>query len=314
MRSKRECLGVLVVSLAVLFMASRSSVAQRRRAARSPYQPDRVEVYKKVGEVELKMHIFLPPGHKADQRRAAVVFFFGGGWRGGSPQQFFPQCYYLSRRGMVAMAAEYRVYSRHKAKVVDCVADAKSAIRWVRRNAERLGVDPDRIAAGGGSAGGHLAAAVGTLPEFDEPTEDRSVSSQPNAMILFNPALDLRPEGFRETFTERRYQELRSRMGAEPEKLSPVCHVRPGLPPCIIFHGQNDTTVPFRQAEEFAKKMKEAGNRCELVGYPGERHGFFNYGRKGNRAFLSTLEKADRFLTSLGFLQGEPTVQQVFAK
>ena len=97
---------------------------------------------------------------------------------------------------MVAMAAEYRVYSRHKARVVDCVADAKSAIRWVRKNADRLGIDPDRIASGGGSAGGHLAAAVGTLEEFDEPDEDSSISSCPNAMLLFNPALDLTAEGF----------------------------------------------------------------------------------------------------------------------
>lgn len=279
---------------------------------RTRFRPDETLVYKRVGDVELKVHVFRPKAEESREPRPAVVFFFGGGWRGGTPAQFYPQCYYFARRGMVAMAAEYRVYSRHRAKVVDCVADARSAVRWIRKNAARLGVLPDRIVAGGGSAGGHLAAAVATLPDFDDPTDDLSISPVPNALILFNPALDLRPKGFRERFDERRYAQLKARLGASPDQLSPLCHVRPGLPPCIIFHGKADATVPYRQPEEFCKKMREAGNRCELVGYEGAGHGFFNYGRNGNRYFLDTLRKADRFLSSLGFLEGPPDVEEVF--
>lgn len=121
----------------------------------------RKEIYKTVGEVKLPIYIFAPPDHKPTDRRPAIIFFFGGGWTSGTPRQFEPQCRYLASRGMVAMTADYRVFSRHGTLAVKCVEDAKSAIRWVRANASRLGVDPKRIAAGGGSAGGHIAACAG---------------------------------------------------------------------------------------------------------------------------------------------------------
>ena len=149
----------------------------------------RVETYKNVGETQLSLHIFEPPASagSAKTSRPAIVFFFGGGWTSGSPAQFEQHCRHLAARGMVAIAADYRVASRHQAKPVDCVADAKSALRYVRANAARLGVDPRRIAAGGGSAGGHLTAAIATVPGFDAPGEDAKISAVPNALALFNP-------------------------------------------------------------------------------------------------------------------------------
>ena len=143
--------------------------------AAQPYPPKfdgaRAETYKEIGDVKLQLHIF-EPAAGAKTNRPAIVFFFGGGWTGGSPAQFEQHCRYLADRGMVAITADYRVGSRHQVKPTACVADAKSAMRWVRKNAARLGIDPQRVAAGGGSAGGHLAAAVATLPDFDEPGED----------------------------------------------------------------------------------------------------------------------------------------------
>ena len=120
----------------------------------------KVHQYKQVGETKLFLHVYNPDGHKDSDRKPAIVFFFGGGWNGGTPKQFEPHCQYLSQRGMVAITAEYRVKSRNKTTPFECVKDGKSAIRWVRANANKLGVDPSRIAAGGGSAGGHVAAAV----------------------------------------------------------------------------------------------------------------------------------------------------------
>src|SRR6185436_11894787 len=130
--------------------------------------------YKTVGETKLALYVFNPEGHKASDTRPAIVFFFGGGWTSGSPAQFEQQCRYLASRGMVAMTADYRVASRHQVKAAQCVADAKSAIRYVRAHAKELGVDPKRIAAGGGSAGGHIAGCTGTLPGLDEPGEDKA--------------------------------------------------------------------------------------------------------------------------------------------
>jgi acetyl esterase/lipase len=128
----------------------------------------RQETYKQVGEVTLKIDIFEPKQKDSAKKYPAIVFFFGGGWVGGSPGQFYRQCEYLAGRGMIAMSAEYRVKSRHQTTPAECVKDGKSAVRWIRANAARLDIDPDRIAAGGGSAGGHVAAAVATSPQPSE--------------------------------------------------------------------------------------------------------------------------------------------------
>ena len=119
-----------------------------------------VEVYRDIHGVRLNAYVFTPPGHRASDRRPAVLFFFGGGWKGGSPGQFLPQSLHLSQRGMVAIACDYRVLGRHGVLPQDCLRDAKAAVRWARAKAATLGIDPDRIVAGGESAGGHLAAAV----------------------------------------------------------------------------------------------------------------------------------------------------------
>jgi acetyl esterase len=260
----------------------------------------RAEVYKRVGDADLKVHIFEPPG-AAHSNRAAIVFFFGGGWKSGSPKQFREHCRHFAARGMVAMAADYRVNSRHGVKAVSCVTDAKSCIRWVRANAARLGIDPERIVAAGGSAGGHIAAATATLPGFDEPDEPKNVSSAPNALVLFNPALVLAPmEGMPEEALMARLSE--DRMGVDPAKLSPAHYVKPGLPPTIIFHGKADKTVPYATAEAFTSAMKRAGNRCELVGFEGQGHGFFNFSRGASGFYRQTLDGADAFLVTLGFL------------
>jgi len=120
-------------------------------------------VYKTIGEVELKLHIFEPPERDAKELSPAIVFFFGGGWVGGTPKQFYHQCEHFSSRGMVAISAEYRVKNKHGTTPFECVADGKSAIRWVRANVGRLGVNPNKIIAGGGSAGGHVAACTGVI-------------------------------------------------------------------------------------------------------------------------------------------------------
>jgi arylsulfatase A-like enzyme/acetyl esterase/lipase len=260
----------------------------------------RAEVYKQVGNVKLSLYMFEPTsGPKTN--RPAIIFFFGGGWTNGSPVQFEQQCRYLASRGIVAITADYRVGSRQSVKPTACVADAKSAVRWLRQNASRLGIDPQRIAAGGGSAGGHLAAAIATVPGFDEPGEDTSVSAVPNALVLFNPALVLAPlDGLAMAGFEARVGS--ERMGTDPRNISPAHHVQPGVPPTIIFHGRADTTVPFSTAEAFTRRMQQAGNRCELVGYDEQKHGFFNYGRGDGTYYRETLAAMDTFLVSLGYL------------
>ncbi|HSH92942.1 MAG TPA: alpha/beta hydrolase [Roseimicrobium sp.] len=299
-----------VISAVLLGLLISSAVA----ADKYPpvFEGAKSEVYKQVGDTKLQLYIFNPANHNATNRTPAIVFFFGGGWSSGNPKQFEQHCRYLASRGMVAITADYRVASRHGVKAVDCVIDAQDAVRWIRVNAARLGVDPDRLAAGGGSAGGHLAGAVGTLADLTGNKDAKAPGIRPNALVLYNPALVLAPvEG--EGSTGIREPLGKERLGVEAAELSPAHHVSKGNPPTIIFHGKADTTVPYVTAEVFAKRMKAAGNRCELVGYEGKTHGFFNYGRDGNASFLATLKQTDEFLASFGYLKGKPTVDVFFA-
>lgn len=295
---------IFIVTLLLLSATTFESLAQKE-------YPPNIEgakeiVYKEIDGVSLKLWVFNPVKHKAGDKKPAIVFFFGGGWNGGSPTQFVHQSEYLAARGIVSIVADYRVFSRHEVRANKCVSDAKSAIRWVREHAEELGVDPNRIAAGGGSAGGHLAAATATLPMFDEPKENTSVSSKPNALALFNPALLLAPLNGLTQEQNERLKGLEKRFGATPESMSPYHHVVKGLPPTIIFHGTNDKTVAFESTELFAEKMREQGNRCVLVAYKGETHGFFNYGKKSNGPFTDTVNKMDAFFVSLAYLKALP--------
>ena len=149
-----------------------------------PLEGSETAVFKEVGGVQLRLHIFKPDGHRPEDSRAGVVFFFGGGWQGGNPGQFQEHSKHLASLGLVSICAEYRVKGKHGTTPFECVADGKSAVRWVRAHAAELGIDPERIVAGGGSAGGHVAACTGTLREFDENDEDLRVSSRPNALAL----------------------------------------------------------------------------------------------------------------------------------
>lgn len=273
------------------------------------------EVYKKIDDIELSLYIYQPASHPKEELKPAIVFFFGGGWTAGTPKQFAPHCQYLASRGMVAVAADYRVKSRHGVMPEKCVADAKSAVRYLRKHAKRLGIDPNRIAAGGGSAGGHLAAAVATLTEFDEPTEDAKISSKPNALVLFNPALMLAELDGSDVLPAKFEQSVVQKMGLPPEQLSPIHHLSRSMPPTIIFHGKADLAVPFASTQLFHEKMLTLKNSCQLLGYKGQPHGFFNFGRKPSPPipphssyFVETAREMDKFLQSIGYLIGPASI------
>ena len=294
--------------------------------ARNSYPPEfpgsAPVVYKQVGDVDLRMWVFNPADHDVrTDTRPAVVFFFGGGWKAGTPAQFETHCRYLASRGIVAATADYRVATRHGVKANACVEDAKSAVRWLRRNAATLGIDPNRICAGGGSAGGHTACCTALIQGLDAEGEDLSISSVPNALALFNPAVMLTSlEGFGlGGMTEEKFADIANRTGVPAADISPIHHVGPNMPPMIIFHGMSDTTVPFATVSEFRKRMLALGNRCELNGFPEAEHGFFNAPRGNNperrdrmhqwhqRTFL----QLDQFLQSLNWLTDDATVRVV---
>ena len=258
-------------------------------------------VYKKVGTTDLPLYVYSPTDHAPGAKLPAIVFFFGGGWSGGSPGQFEQQCKHLASRGMVAITVEYRVSSRHPVHIEDCIEDAKSAMRWVRGSCAKLGVDPDRIASGGGSAGGHLAACVAVMDEFDAQTDDLKVSAKPNAMVLFNPAMALSPDDrLSKKYLERIDQGARRTKVGKP-KISPLTYASAKQPPCIMFFGTADDLL--EGAQLYQKDSEKSGNSCKVITYEGQGHGFFNYGARGGKHYDLTLAEMDRFLVDLGWLK-----------
>ena len=258
-------------------------------AVAKPRAPDEKLIFKKAEGGDLQLHVYKPQGWDPGDKRPAIVFFFGGGWVGGSPGQFYPHCDHLASKGMVAISAEYRTKKSHKTDPFSCVEDGKSAIRWVREHAAQLGVDPTKIIAGGGSAGGHVAACTGTIKGFE--TGNTEISSLPAAMVLFNPVCDTSPKGYGS-----------NKLGDRWREISPLHHISKKTPPTCIFHGKADTTVPYKNAADFQAAMAKSGTHCELHPYDDAKHGFFNFGRGDGSAYRNTVAQMDSFLATLGYL------------
>lgn len=260
-------------------------------------------VYKQVDGRELILYITKPSDWQATDRRPAILFFHGGSWTKGKPGQFTEHSKYLASRGMVAVQVQYRLLDKAlKDPPTVCVRDAKSAMRWVRSRAGELGVDPDRIASGGGSAGGHLAAFIGMVDGGDDPADDMSVSAKSNAMALFNPVYDNGPGAWGSKRVGDRYHEF-----------SPRHNISRDDPSAIVFFGTEDVATPISTVDAFRLSMNQAGVRCDVVLFQGKEHGFFNHGKHDNRPYYETMLATDVFLTSLGWLEGVPTLTEPLA-
>jgi acetyl esterase len=249
--------------------------------------------YAKTKQADLEIVVHFPPGWKETDKRPGIVFFFGGGWENGTIKAFEPQAQYLASRGMVTARADYRVKSRHKVTPKECVEDARNALRWFRKNAGELGVDPDRIVASGGSAGGHLAACTTLMSASDAKAEDAKGSCKGNALILFNPVLQFGPTMLKKIDNDE----------ALGKALSPTLHRTKDSPPTLLFYGTDDWLI--KQGEQFVQRSKELKHPAELFTAAKQPHGFFNKSPWREK----TLHKADKFLVSLGYLKGEPTIK-----
>ena len=229
----------------------------------------------------------LAPKDSTGPNRPAIIFFFGGGWANGTVEQFAEHARYFAARGRVCILADYRVRTRDNSNPFESVEDARAAIRWVREHAAELRIDPKKIIAAGGSAGGHLAAAAATIPDRNE-----TVTSVPNALVLFNPVVDTTESGYGSKV-----------LGERALELSPTHQLRAGVPPTLIFHGTADRTVPFSNVQDFTRRMRELGNRCELVPFEGADHGFFNSpvfrANLSGDAYRATIERMESFLNSI---------------
>jgi acetyl esterase/lipase len=281
-------------ALRIAIVAMVFSAVGMRSATAEDAEPVSQFVHKVIGERELKVDVLYPDDWNANDQRAAIVFFSGGAWRSGGTSQFAKQAEYFAKRGMVTLRAEYRDSTKDKVKPDTCLKDAVSAMRWVRKSADVLGIDPQKIVSSGGSAGGYLAAAVATIDDFHSDGDDLSVSPKPNAMVLFNPVVDF--------VTMDRAAEF-GIAGDIAARISPLQHVKKPLPPTLILIGSKD---PFLdQNRQFVSKGSQLGVRVELDLAEGQPHAYFNR----SPWLEKTVASADRFLVSLGYLDKEPEVE-----
>lgn len=252
-------------------------------------EPTRTVIYKRVAGRELVLHVFEPEGFKATDKRSCFLVIHGGGWSGMEPRRMFPFAAHFAKLGMVGISVQYRLANaKAGVTVFDCVKDARSSMRYARAHAAELGIDPQKIIASGGSAGGHLAAATAQFDGVDEDTDDLKVSPVPNALVLLFPVIDTSKEGYGN-----------AKIGEKWQEISPVHQVRAGVPPTIIFHGTGDTTTPFKGAKAFHEAMLKAGNRCELDVNEGGVHGYL---MRTKELYDDTMRKTEAFLGSLGLL------------
>ena len=208
----------------------------------------RIIAYKEIsGNEALILKRYGPSGQEDGTALPCTLFFFGGGWNGGDISHFEPQARHLAERGMVAICAQYRTRTSHEVPPNVCLMDAKSAVRYVRQNAEDLGIDPHRLAVGGGSAGGHLAAATAFCEGFNTVGEDRKISTRANALLLFNPVIDNSVNGYGH-----------DRVIEFWEAFSPLHNIS-SPPPTMFLLGDNDNLIPVGTGVAFQKAIQDAG-------------------------------------------------------
>ena len=293
---------VLAVLLSFATAQEQKSRTRKNRAAKAPSvkpakPPQKSLVFKKTPQGDLKVHFYFPPDWKPDDRRPAMVFWFGGGFVGGAPAQFYAKAEYFAGRGLVCAAAEYRVKNAHGTSLDKCVEDARSAMRWMKQHADEYGIDPQKVVASGGSAGGTLSILVALATGPDAKDDPEGVSPRPCAMVLFNPA-----QG------EAVISRIDPKLCDKPQLIEQIAGLdRPeeGQPPAIVFFGTNDRLLT--PSQKFCRQAIGLGNRCELWTAEGQGHGFFNR----SPWHEATLFRADQFLVSLGYLQGPPTIKPV---
>ncbi|MCK5820566.1 MAG: alpha/beta hydrolase fold domain-containing protein [Bacteroidales bacterium] len=284
---------VLIIVLSITGAICTQAHGQNKQ---SPEAQASVLTYKQIDTVSLNLTLFYPSDLNEARLYPAIVFFFGGGWTGGSISQFEPQARYFASRGMLTALADYRTARKHATTPFDAVADAKSAIRFMRANAAELKINPNQIIASGGSAGGHLAAATAIIKGLNDPNDQVEISCIPNAMILYNPVIDNGPEGYGFERIGDRYLEI-----------SPYHNIKKGIPPTVFFLGTKDKLIPVETGQAYKTKLENLGSRCDLHLYAGQEHGFFNL--RNLPYYLETVYQTDLFLSSLGYLKGEPEIK-----
>lgn len=283
----------------ILFIAACMSVSAATKAAETTpvsIQGSEALVFRKIGDVELRLHVVKPKGWTKDDARPCMVAFFGGGWNSGTPERSIGWARWAAGLGMVGVAPDYRTRDRLGGTPEDCVSDARAALSWVQAHAAELGIDPRKIVVEGSSAGGHVAAWT-AIPAHGPGKDDPAPSIRPAALVLLNPVTDTKASGYGGP----------KRFGGD-EKRALACSVPDQMPakmpPTIVFHATGDITVPYANSVAIRDKLVAGGNRCELITFEGLGHAYNSskFGAVGKAADRKTKADIVAFLASLDLL------------
>lgn len=225
-----------------------------------------IKTYKTVDDFNLDIHLFLPDHIDKSKKSPVIVYFTGGSWTKGNPEWDFYNCAAYAKKGWVGVSVEYRVADRYETTPFEAVKDAKSAIRWLRMNADTYNIDTNRIVASGNSAGGHLVLTTVLANDWNESTDNLQYRASPNLAIVNAGVYNLLAVDATDWVT----RDLKDK--SIVKKISPFHLLRKGLPPMIIIHGTNDQSVDYASAKEFAEEMAKLGNDFEFHTLEGAPH------------------------------------------
>ncbi len=234
-------------------------------------------IYGKGGEKDLKLDLFFPK--LGEPPYTGIIFIHGGGWKKLSKEYLKEWGYYFADHGYFAVSIDYRLSD--EAKFPAAVEDCKCAVRWLRANAQNYQISPDRIAIFGESAGGHLAALVGTsggIEELEGAGGYQGYSSRPDLVFPVYGVFDL-TRGPKETGAVKSslYEFIGCSYDECPHKYktaSPITYIDKTDPPFLLFHSTADSTVLFEQSVIFEKHLKDAGVPVEFSITIGGKHGY----------------------------------------
>jgi acetyl esterase/lipase len=244
-------------------------------------------VYREVDGRSLRLHTFYPEDHSASDRRPVVVGIHGGGWTSGSPELFYPHARYFARRGAVGVAVEYRLKRDSDPSVAHSVEDCQAALSYLREHADSLGIDPRRIAVIGDSAGGHLAACLGTL-----------AGPRADAVVACSAIYDVTGRWARAAATDE-----------ERRRLSPLFQVGADASPMLLMHGTADRVVEPDQAQAMADALTSVGVDHELILVDGAGHAFVLVGyRSTDEELVAIFRTIDAWLVEQGLLEEDARI------
>ncbi|PPG64124.1 hypothetical protein C5C27_04370 [Rathayibacter sp. AY2B7] len=257
-----------------------SSLLQGAPAAGSP-APGDTQTYRSVEGEDLDLDVWKPISDDAAAKanHASLVYVFGGGWVAGDRTMWAPFFQYLTAQGITVFSIDYRLSTEDEASWSTSISDVRCAVGWIHDHADTYGIDSERVAISGGSAGANLALLAGYTSDDPAPA-GCGANTSVRAIVDFYGPTDLsalESESGSTVAVDMMHTYLGATAEEEPERyadLSPITHVSASSPPTLLLHGTHDGMVPSSQSEKLAAALNAARVDHRLVLISGAQHGF----------------------------------------